>query len=190
MKRSIALYFATAGFIAMGALPAHAATPSPTPSTSSDVSTSLAKDDFDLQKKIDAHIAKYGGKQKGKNQIEWPGTTMTFPIPKRHGDVSTYARAHCYDGRYCVYEHALWDREGGRMQAFYQYGKYNLENYGWPYRQVSALENNQTGGAWGFLTDEYDSTGRYLIHQSRGWYKADGLADWRNDKATHVTLSS
>ncbi|WP_147449400.1 hypothetical protein [Actinomadura pelletieri] len=191
MKRRMFTLLSATGFLMLGALPAHAGSPSPAPSKEPQVSAFASVDATDLQRKIDRHIAKYSGRQKGKNQIEWAGgkVVMTFPLPQKTDDVSAYARIHCRYGYYCVYEHALWDREGGAMINFYDYGKYNLEHYGWS-RRASALENNQSGAAIGALTDEYDSTGRYLIHWSNAWYKADALADWRNDKATSVTLTS
>lgn len=173
--------------------PVHAAEPSPRPIGVE--SSFVAADDADLQRKIDEHIAKFGGKQQGKNQIVWGASgkaaaeksssnrqvTLTLPMPKKHGNVSTYARQHCYFGYFCVYEHALWDREGGAMLSFYNYGWYDLGWYGWLYR-VSALENNQSDAAWGSLLNP-----RWLPWVDRAWYKADGLGTF-NDQATAVRL--
>lgn len=169
--------------IALGATlasPAGAVTPSPSPSPAASAFTSM--DDADLTSKIEGHIAKYGGKRQGANQIAWAdqGVVMTFPPPARTG-ATTYARIHCGYGNYCLYQHALWDRDGGAMIAFYDYNLYELANYGWQ-DIVSALENNQSGRAGGAIYD-----GAATLHTSRAWYKADGLASG-NDRADYVNV--
>jgi hypothetical protein len=190
------LVLATVGFILATAAPVQAAESTPSPHPSGVTSNFIAGDDVSLQRKINEHIAKYGGKQRGKNQIVWGEDSvkaaadksggdrravLTLPIPQKHGDLSTYARAHCAFGYFCVYEHALWDREGGAMLSFYNYGWYDLAWYGFQYR-VSALENNQSDAAWGSLLNP-----AWLAWADRAWYKADGLGTF-NDQATAVRL--
>ncbi|KAB2348581.1 hypothetical protein [Actinomadura rudentiformis] len=181
IKTAFAIGATAASFLAL-APSAHAESPPPSPTPDSRGST-LAVDDADLQRKIDSHIAKYGGRQLGKNQILWEykdgrKARMTFPLPKKAGDVSA-ARVPCERGWYCVWEHALWDRDGGARTEFYNYGTFALEPIGWAYR-VSARENNQYGNAQGTLN-------WYKTEWSRA-YSILGYVGEHNDQALSVTL--
>ncbi|GII84759.1 hypothetical protein Ssi03_27490 [Sphaerisporangium siamense] len=188
----VALLAGTAAVSLLAIAPsAYAAPPTPSPAPAGKAESFAAADDADLQRKIDKHIAAYGGRQQGKNQIVWesPADTskvggkvvMTFPLPKSRGAVSAYARTPCDPGWYCAYEHALWDREGGAMLAFFNYGTYNLEPIGWDYR-ISAFENNQWDNAWGSLNG-------YNSYPSRAWAKADYVDSHYNDQALSITLA-
>ncbi|MEU1883302.1 hypothetical protein ABZ470_38860 [Streptosporangium sp. NPDC020072] len=165
--------------------PAGAAVPTPDPSPTTSVSAARAEetnftsvDDADLAGKIDKHIARYGGQRRGANQIVWSdkGAVMTFPTPVKATARTAYARIACGYGDYCLYQHALWDREGGAMIAFYEYGLHQLADFGWQ-DITSALENNQSDRAGGAIYD--DAT---TLNRSRAWYKADALGSG-NDRA-------
>lgn len=172
--------------------PAGATTPSPSPSPTGSASVTASVfasvDEADLSSKIEKHITKYGGKRTGPNRISWEkqGVVMTFPAPAQAttgaaADDINYARIHCSYGNYCLYEHALYDREGGAMIAFYDYNLYQLSDYGWQ-DIVSALENNQSARAGGAIYD-----GAATLNRSRAWYKADGLGSG-NDRADYVNV--
>ncbi len=180
MKRTCGVLVALIAVVLAGATPAIASEKTPSKFASST--------DADLQKKIDAHIAKYGGKQVGKNQISWenPRAVMTFPAPTRSADRTALARIACQTEWFCLYEHAWSDRDGGGVLALHDYGVYYFYEYGWN-DIASAWENTQTGHARGNVFDTWDGQWTYIFGGCAYDYQSY-VGDLYNDKADSAAL--